>query len=67
VDRDTKIRQALFLTIVLISLCFTAMLKFDGNHWLLPAIASYVVMAFALYRGTKMVVFVPYNKDNAQA
>lgn len=62
-DRDTKIRQALFLVIAFISLGFTAMLQFDGHHWLLPAIASYVVMAIALYRGTKKVFFVPYDKE----
>lgn len=63
VDRDTKIRQALFLIIAVVSLGFTAMLQFDGNDWLLPALASYLVMAFALYRGTKNVFFVPYDKD----
>lgn len=53
----------MFLIIAVVSLGFTAMLQFDGNDWLLPALASYLVMAFALYRGTKNVFFVPYDKD----
>lgn len=66
VDADTKIRQALFLVLALISLGFTAMLQFDGQHWLLPALASYLVMAIALYRGTKKVFFVPYDSNKPQ-
>lgn len=63
VDRDTKIRQALFIPLVLISLLFTLMLQFDGLHWLLPAIVSYAVIAIGLYRGTTKVFFVPYDSD----
>jgi len=51
----------LFLLVALISLAFTAMLQVDGNNWLKPALASYIVMALALYRGTKKVFFVPYD------
>lgn len=68
VDRDTKIRQMLFLLLALISLAFTAMLQFDGNHWLLPALASYLVMWLGLYWATKQVFFLPYKSlDQASA
>lgn len=63
VDRDTKIRQILFIVIAFISLGFTVMLHFEGNAWLLPALASYLVMAVVLYWGTKHVRFVPYESD----
>jgi len=63
VDKDTKTRQRLFLIVVCISLLFTAMLQFQGNAWLLPALASYLVMGIALYWGTKHVYFVPYQDD----
>lgn len=63
VDKDTKIRQALFLIVACMSLVFTGMLYFEGNTWLLPAFVSYLVMGLALYWGTKHVRFVPYTKD----
>lgn len=62
VDKDTTIRQMLFLLLACISLGFTAMLYYVGNEWLLPAIGSYVVMGIGLYWGTKHVRFVPYTK-----
>jgi hypothetical protein len=65
VDSDTKIRQALFLLVALMSLGFTVMLQFDGPHWLLPAIVSYVVIGLALYRGTKKMFFVPYDSGRS--
>ena len=34
VDRDTKIRQVLFIVIVLISLGFTILLYFQGSRWI---------------------------------
>lgn len=63
VDRDTRIRQYLFLLVALISLLFTVLLHFEGPAWLMPALLSYLVMAVALYWGTKHVRFVPYEPE----
>lgn len=62
VDRDTKIRQALFIAVALISLGFTLLLYFDDPGWLLPAISSYVALGALLYWGNKKVLFVPYDE-----
>ncbi len=63
VDRDTKIRQYLFLLLTTISLVFTVMLYFESDAWLIPALASYLAMGVVLYRGTKQVRFVPCEQD----
>ena len=51
VDTDTKIRQALFMIIALISLGFTVLLYFLGSAWTGAAVASYVALALSLLWG----------------
>ena len=65
VDSDTKYRQAIFVIVALVSLTFTLVLYFDGTAWLLPALASYVVLGLLVYWGNKKLFFVPYNKGEA--
>ena len=62
VDTDTKYRQAICLVIGVISLVFTVLLYFLGSEWLIPAIASYVVLGLLIYWGNRQLFFVPYQK-----
>jgi len=62
-DPDTKLRQALFLIVALVSCVFTVSLYFGSNKWLIPALASYVVAGLLLYWGNKKMFLVPYKKD----
>lgn len=65
-DRDTKVRQYLFLLVALISLVFTLLLYFDSNDWLLPSIMSYIAVGGLMYWGNRNVLLVPYEgKDGA--
>ena len=64
VDRDTKIRQALFIVISLMSLVFTVFLYFDGGWWMVPAAASYVALGLLIWWGDSKVFLVAYlEKD----
>jgi len=63
VDTSTKYRQAIFIFIALISLAFTMLLYFQGSEWLVPSLASYVVLGLLIYWGNRMVFLVPYGKD----
>jgi hypothetical protein len=62
VDPDTKIRQAVFTILAVISLVFSVLLYYQGEKWLIPAIDSYVVFGLLIYWGNRKVVFVPYEK-----
>lgn len=64
VDKDTRYRYLVFIVISLISLVFTLFLYFDGSKWLVPALATYVVMGVYLYWCTNNVYFVPYGKNS---
>ncbi len=46
----------------MISLVFTVLLYFGDVGWLMPALASYVVLGLLLYWGNKNVFLVPYSK-----
>ena len=59
VDPDTKRRQAYFIVLALVSLVFTGLLYFGDATWLIPAVASYVLLAGLIYRANKRVRLVP--------
>lgn len=46
--------------IALISLAFTLLLYYDGNRWLLPAIASYIGLAAWILHANRLLFLVPY-------
>lgn len=62
VDTDTKYRQAIFIVIALISLVYTLQLYFCGSEWLVPSLASYVVLGLLMVWGNRKVYFVPFTK-----
>lgn len=64
VDKDTRHRYIVFIVISLISLTFTLFLYFDGNKWLFPALATYLVMGVYLWWCNSRVYFVPYEKNS---
>jgi hypothetical protein len=61
VDARTKRRQAVCLVIALVSLAFTMLLYFQGSQWLIPALASYVVLGALVYWGNKRVLLVRHG------
>ena len=63
VDRDTKIRQGLFIIIAIISLVITVLMYFEGSAWVTPAIASYIVLVVLIYWGNKKVILVRYTEE----
>lgn len=63
-DSDTRSRQYIFIVISVISLVVTALLYFYGNKWLLPALATYLVMGVYLWWATTRVYFVRYEKND---
>jgi uncharacterized protein (DUF983 family) len=62
VDTDTKYRQAAMIVILVISCAFTILLYYRDSKWLIPALASYVVLVLLFYWGNKKLFFVPYQK-----
>lgn len=63
VDTSTKYRQTVCIFISVVSLVFTLLLYFRGSDWVIPAIASYVVLGLIIYWGNKRVFFVPYQEN----
>jgi hypothetical protein len=63
VDKDTKIRQAIFFVIATISLVTTTLLYLKGTDWLIPTIVSNVTLGVFVYWANKRVSFVPYEKE----
>jgi ribosomal protein S27AE len=61
-DSDTKLRQAMFIIIALVSLAFTVFLYFGSGKWLVPALASYVVLGLLVFWGNRKMFLVPYKK-----
>jgi hypothetical protein len=37
------------------------LLYFRGSHWLIPALASYIILGVLIYWGNKRVLLVPYK------
>ena len=62
VDPDSKRRQVLFIVVLLVSLVFSVFLYFGGTDWLIPALASYIVLTALLYCGNKKLFLVPYDE-----
>jgi len=62
-DPATKLRQTLLLVVALVSCAFTVFLYFGSSKWLIPALASYVVVGLLVYWGNKQMFLVPYKKD----
>ena len=65
VDTDTKVRQALFIMVALVSLAFTILLYWGGRNWLVPALVSYGALGGLIYWGNRKVRLVPWEKDSA--
>ena len=63
VDGKTKVRQAFFIIIALISLTFTGFMYFKGQEWLMPSISSYIILGVLVYWGNKKLFLVPYGKN----
>ncbi|PLX77504.1 MAG: hypothetical protein C0615_05035 [Desulfuromonas sp.] len=61
-DRDTKIRQALFIIVAIVSLIFTLLLYYESNDWLFPAMVSYLALTGLIWWGNRKVRFVPYRQ-----
>jgi hypothetical protein len=64
VDRDTKIRQMLFILVALMSLVFTLFHYFVGGWWIYPSIASYVALGLLIWWGNSKVILVRYEEKN---
>lgn len=62
VDNDTKLRQALFIIVTLISLVFTGLLYFGDRGWLVPALTSYAAVGGLIAWGNRKVYLVPCKK-----
>ncbi|PLX82173.1 MAG: hypothetical protein C0616_02805 [Desulfuromonas sp.] len=62
VDKDTKVRQALFIVVALISLVFTVLLYFGDRGWLFLALGSYVALGGLIWWGNRKVYLVPCQK-----
>jgi hypothetical protein len=68
VDADTKIRQALFIVLSLVSLVLTLLLYFVGSEWLGPALASYAALLLLGVWGNSRITLVKYgNGDGGSA
>ena len=67
IDRETKTRQLIALPFGLLSLTLTLLLYFDGTQWLVPAVASYVILAALIYWGNKHVRLVPFGNRPGDA
>lgn len=58
VDPKTKMRQAAFMVLALISLVLTVLMYRNPERWLSYALFSYLLLAVAIYNGNKRVYFV---------
>ena len=62
-DPDTKIRHALVIVMLLISLALTLLLYYESDAWLVPSVASYIALGWLVYWGNKKMYLVPYAKS----
>jgi len=65
VDGATKRRKVVALVLAVVSLALTSCLHFLGNNWLIPSIASCIILGVFIYLANKRVIFVPYEKDDS--
>lgn len=59
VDRRTKRLHLLALIVAVVSLAFTMLLYYRSTVWLVPSIASYVVLGAIIFLGNRRMYLVP--------
>lgn len=59
-DSKSKRRQVLIAILALVALGLTAAVRFEGLGWLLPAVASYIVLWVYVGYALSKIVYVRY-------
>lgn len=61
-DIHTKYLQAVCILVAMVSLAFTLLLYFEGERWLPPSVATYILLGIIVYWGNRRLYFVPNVK-----